>query len=242
MTSFEFVDITAKDGSRYRGMMRNGKFDGPGTLFLSNGSIFSGDWQNHRQHGRGTWMYANGDLYEGDVVAGKRHGYGVYIWNTSKNQISYEGFWMMDLQHGMGTEHSAPSRAFQGRWVSGKKYGLGILTDEDRGFSTEDLWSFGEIVRSRKLPLVKPIRLMHTFIEGGDSTELFWKRGVPPPPPSPSSGVAVTHECAACYGSGKLQAVLVPCGHSLICVECAEKLVRCPICRQDILIAQKIIE
>lgn len=41
------------------------------------------------------------------------------------------------------------------------------------------------------------------------------------------------YECKLCMDA-PIQAVLLPCGHTLACSECASELHECPICRSEI--------
>ena len=39
--------------------------------------------------------------------------------------------------------------------------------------------------------------------------------------------------CKICMDN-EVEVVLLPCGHSVSCVNCADKLINCPVCRQFI--------
>ncbi len=54
-----------KNGSRYEGEFKDGKFHGKGTYFFFNGSRYEGYWENGEMSGKGTWHYANGMKLEG---------------------------------------------------------------------------------------------------------------------------------------------------------------------------------
>ena len=45
--------------------------------------------------------------------------------------------------------------------------------------------------------------------------------------------------CKLCFNKN-INVVLIPCGHTLSCYECSEKLITCPICKIVIQIKQKI--
>ena len=54
-----------KNGSRYEGEFKDGKFHGKGTYFFFNGSRYEGYWENGEMSGKGTWHYANGMKLKG---------------------------------------------------------------------------------------------------------------------------------------------------------------------------------
>jgi hypothetical protein len=55
----------AATGTVYRGEFRNGKFNGHGTLTMTDGSVFEGDFQNGLADGVGRLTHADGTFEEG---------------------------------------------------------------------------------------------------------------------------------------------------------------------------------
>ena len=55
----------AATGTVYRGGFTNGKFNGPGTLTMTDGSVFEGEFRNGMADGFGRLTHADGTLEEG---------------------------------------------------------------------------------------------------------------------------------------------------------------------------------
>lgn len=47
--------------------------------------------------------------------------------------------------------------------------------------------------------------------------------------------VDVSTPCSLCSFERDVNAVLNPCGHTALCMECAQKLKKCPLCRGSII-------
>jgi hypothetical protein len=54
-------------------------FTGSGEHIRKNGDRYNGDWKNGKFHGKGEYIHANGSQYKGDWYQHKRHGQGTYI-------------------------------------------------------------------------------------------------------------------------------------------------------------------
>lgn len=54
-----------KDGERYEGEWREGKFHGKGIKTLPDGTIFDGEWTEGRPNGQGMCKYPDGAKYTG---------------------------------------------------------------------------------------------------------------------------------------------------------------------------------
>ena len=61
-----------KDGDKYDGGWKDGKFHGKGTYFYSNGSTFLGMYKQGKKHGEGVYIDAKGKHFEGFWELGKR--------------------------------------------------------------------------------------------------------------------------------------------------------------------------
>lgn len=55
-----------KDGERYEGEWRDGKFHGKGIKTLPDGTIFDGEWTEGRPQGMGMCKYPDGAKYTGN--------------------------------------------------------------------------------------------------------------------------------------------------------------------------------
>lgn len=54
-----------KDGERFEGEWKDGKFHGKGIKTLPDGTIFDGDWEEGRPFGQGMCKYPDGAKYTG---------------------------------------------------------------------------------------------------------------------------------------------------------------------------------
>jgi len=88
--------ITFKDGSVYKGDMKNGTIHGQGTwtfAFASYGR-YVGAFENGAFHGQGTWTKAYGECYVGAFENGEIHGQGSWTkaWNVNSDRYAtYDG-------------------------------------------------------------------------------------------------------------------------------------------------------
>jgi len=106
----------------YKGEMRQGTFNGQGSLTYANGNKYVGEFEDDKLHGQGTWTSANGDKYVGEFKDGKLHGQGTYTW---ANGEKYVGEFEDDKLHGQGTWTSANGDKYVGEFKDGKRNGQG---------------------------------------------------------------------------------------------------------------------
>jgi hypothetical protein len=52
------------DGSKYQGVWRNGRRNGPGSLVTAGGNEYVGKWVGDQRSGKGVWRTLRGELYE----------------------------------------------------------------------------------------------------------------------------------------------------------------------------------
>ena len=57
--------ITYKDGSKYVGNFKNGKFSGQGTYTWLDGVKYIGEFKNGKRHGQGTYFWGDGTIDNG---------------------------------------------------------------------------------------------------------------------------------------------------------------------------------
>ncbi|MBN2657002.1 MAG: hypothetical protein JXR86_08070 [Spirochaetales bacterium] len=76
--------LTFKDGSLYRGEIRDGKMEGKGFIQWPDGSSYKGEFRNNRMNGRGILTWPNGDIYSGMFKEGKMEGVGRLRWAGGK--------------------------------------------------------------------------------------------------------------------------------------------------------------
>uniref|UniRef100_A0A7S0HKI1 MORN repeat-containing protein 5 n=1 Tax=Hanusia phi TaxID=3032 RepID=A0A7S0HKI1_9CRYP len=81
----------ALTGNRYEGSWKDGRWDGPGRLFLCNGSSYSGEWKAGRRHGKGIEVCSlSVNTYTGDFWEDKRCGEGVLEERGKTFNVKYD--------------------------------------------------------------------------------------------------------------------------------------------------------
>lgn len=109
-----FYWVTYSSALSYKGLWKNGLFEGQGELKYSNGTKFSGTFSNGLKHGKGILVSSSGYRYEGDWVKGKKTGFASIRY---KNGDGFEGEVKDGLRHGTGQLHDALSKlSFKGSW------------------------------------------------------------------------------------------------------------------------------
>ena len=62
-----------KNGDKYVGQFKDGKFHGKGTYIFKNENKYVGDFKNGKFHGKGTYIFTNGDKYVGEFKDGRKN-------------------------------------------------------------------------------------------------------------------------------------------------------------------------
>ena len=75
--------------------------DGLGVQLMKDGSKYEGIWKDGKFHNKGRMTHANGDIYQGQWKMGLAHGEGTFMDTTG---LVYSGSWENDMQHGQGEE------------------------------------------------------------------------------------------------------------------------------------------
>ena len=137
--------ISYKDGRKYEGEWKDGKFHGKGEFRNIDKSIFNGEWKNGLKHGK--FIYRDGsndkyyleynqdvlvgkikceklmgEVYEGDFKLGDLTGYGKYI---NRAGDVYEGYFVKGVIEGEGTIHYKNKDKYIGNFKNGKREGKG---------------------------------------------------------------------------------------------------------------------
>ena len=88
-----------------------------GTAFSKNGDKYVGEYKDGKYHGKGTYTWGKGpnegDKYVGGYKDGKMHGKGTYTW---ANGSKYVGGYKDGGRHGQGTMTSPYSSRYVGEW------------------------------------------------------------------------------------------------------------------------------
>ena len=108
----------------YKGQMKNGVFEGFGTMIYCTGAIYEGEFRSGERSGRGRYVDTIGEVYEGDWLNDKRHGSGR---TTALDGTYYEGGWVEDEQDGVGVEGYVEGNVYEGEFLKGKRHGVGVF-------------------------------------------------------------------------------------------------------------------
>ena len=142
------ITVYLEDGNIYLGTLKNGVFDGNGTLSSEdNKYLYNGEWKDGLKHGKGQLItekikysgkFENdqfsgnrgilcdekGNIYEGDFLNGKFEGYGHYKMSNGDNYI---GEFKNGLFDGKGQLTDKNGNVFDGNFVKGRKDGFGVI-------------------------------------------------------------------------------------------------------------------
>lgn len=137
-------DAILPDGGVYQGEIKNGLFNGHGTLKYSSDSYYDGLFKNGEYHGEGTRVFSSGSRYEGDFFEGEMTGQASYTtdsyhyvggFNEGKFEglgkiiydsgIVYEGEFFNSLYHGNGVFEASDGSRYEGEFKDNYYDGLG---------------------------------------------------------------------------------------------------------------------
>eukprot|EP00446_Apocalathium_sp_SHHI-4_P084371 CAMPEP_0177497522 /NCGR_PEP_ID=MMETSP0369-20130122/35091_1 /TAXON_ID=447022 ORGANISM="Scrippsiella hangoei-like, Strain SHHI-4" /NCGR_SAMPLE_ID=MMETSP0369 /ASSEMBLY_ACC=CAM_ASM_000364 /LENGTH=464 /DNA_ID=CAMNT_0018974677 /DNA_START=9 /DNA_END=1403 /DNA_ORIENTATION=- len=145
------------DGALYQGEFFNGFKHGVG-IYRGNGGVeYEGQFREDKMHGEGCYKFAGGRKYFGQWADGHMTGAGRMEW---PNGAVYDGGYLNDLKSGEGSFLWPDGRTYSGGWLNGKQHGEGISEDA-KGFKTQDVWNHGELVSSEDLPSKRDLSAVH---------------------------------------------------------------------------------
>ena len=84
-----------------------------GTLIYKDGSKYSGEFKGGKFSGLGTFTYKDGATYFGEFIEGKSNGQGTYTWPDGKK---YVGEWKDDVRHGQGIFTNQLGETYEGEF------------------------------------------------------------------------------------------------------------------------------
>mmetsp|Transcript_6965 Transcript_6965/g.12782 ORF Transcript_6965/g.12782 Transcript_6965/m.12782 type:complete len:223 (-) Transcript_6965:136-804(-) len=95
--SVTWESVKWKDGSRYEGLVKDGKCHVRGVLRYSNGDRYEGEYKDNHMSGLGVYVWKNGGVYRGQWNKNNMHGCGVkLVPKASGGIVPMEGEWMED--------------------------------------------------------------------------------------------------------------------------------------------------
>ena len=143
---------TVNDGRyRYRGQLKNGRYDGYGVLTLGDSVVYSGQWKDGKRHGCATVTDPSGrrvlTVWNADTLIGGTIGYesGTYkgeldslyvpdghgIYNGQDGSY-YNGNMRNGLRNGFGCAADADGKVKTGEWKDGKYRGERLTYTTER--------------------------------------------------------------------------------------------------------------
>jgi len=121
----------------YKGDFKNGIITGKGELYNAKGYIiYKGELKNGKFEGEGVIYNSDNELlYKGTWKNGKKDGYGVlYNPKISKIILQYEGYWKDNMFNGKGTLNEKNEKRI-GFFENNKQLNDGILIDNIRKYN-----------------------------------------------------------------------------------------------------------
>ena len=130
--------IKYNDGGMYSGNWKNGRYHGYGVFTSKDGSVYDGYWTDGKQNGQGKLTYTDGSVYSGNWLDAKRDGYGVLTYSSG---AVYDGYWKNDSFDGYGVFTYSDGGIYDGYWTDGKKNGQGKIIHAD-GSGYDGNWKY----------------------------------------------------------------------------------------------------
>ena len=124
-------DMYTPFGEHYRGMTKNGRFDGQGRLTFPAGGpwvFYEGEFKNNLRHGQGRQIWKIGQQYQGQWRNGLASGRGLVTFAPDWDELSYEGELVDFVYHGQGTLIWKNGQKYEGQWQNGQMHGRGLVT------------------------------------------------------------------------------------------------------------------
>ena len=119
------MEVYFGDGAYFKGMMENGRINGPGDYQSAMNEVISGNFMDGVLHGpKGFIENQIGEVYMGNYYHGELHGRGTY---QNPRGDYYEGYWQHNMRHGRGVSYFLRSGCYRGFFVNNLKHGKGSL-------------------------------------------------------------------------------------------------------------------
>jgi hypothetical protein len=122
------------------------------------------------------------------------------------------------------------------RWLDGIDL-LGFV----RTMKEAEKWAYAMLFFTKLAQegLVLPFFIPDTH--GGVAVARQQRPAAPPPQAQPTVASSAATECCVCL-TNEIDSVLLDCGHSVLCLECATNIKACPICRANVVRAIKVFK
>ena len=130
--------INYKNGTSYKGDLKNGKPNGKGIMSYFNGDKYTGEFKDGILEGLGEFKSANGEIYSGEFTNGNRHGIGKIVFLDGS---IYEGI-VVQNEMTDGSIIYPNGNSYKGNFKKGYPDGYGIFISKD-GSKIEGFWKKG---------------------------------------------------------------------------------------------------
>lgn len=119
------AEVYYGDGAYFKGMMENGRINGPGDYQSAMNEVVSGNFLDGVLHGpKGFVENQIGETYIGHFHHGELHGKGTF---QNKRGDYYEGYWQHNMKHGRGVNYLLRSGCYRGFYINNLKHGKSSL-------------------------------------------------------------------------------------------------------------------
>lgn len=160
--SYQLVEETYADGTRYEGEKMLGKKHGRGRYYFKEGYIYDGNWENDQMAGYGVlWVEDRRKIYEGEWENSAFHGQGT-LYNTELKKLDefdgadfsrlrggwlkFEGTFHKGMKKGMGTLLMTNGDVFVGNFLNDVVHGRGSYTHKN-GRTYAGLWHVNKLIQ-----------------------------------------------------------------------------------------------
>lgn len=135
--------ITWFSGPKYEGELKDGRFNGTGTYYISEKQFRKGQWQNGKMEGKGFFQIEPGNWYEGDFINDNYEGKGIYHFTDGS---LYDGQWANSEMNGKGVFTYKDKSRYEGDFKNNERNGQGKFTFTD-GRTYTGLFAKGDFVK-----------------------------------------------------------------------------------------------
>lgn len=129
----------AFNNALYYGDVKDNEMNGYGVMIQKNGIRYAGGWKNGKYHGFGKILFTDKDIYfEGEFYNGERRGQGTMFSGGKLDGVCttffYTGNYKNNVYHGKGRMLMSNGDMYNGDWKNGVMNGFGVYTFADGSY------------------------------------------------------------------------------------------------------------